>query len=67
MIASRAGPLGQTQGRNLGISKDLKTYYQEKNFKDTLYFDSRVGEVPKNKGNNKMIEGLVRYRKSIEQ
>lgn len=54
------------QGRELAISKDLRNYYEEKHFRDTMYLDGRTGEVPKSKGNNKMIEGLMRYRKSIE-
>lgn len=66
LIGSRKGPRGQSHGRQLAISKDLRNFYEEKNFRDSLYFDSRTGEVPKRKGNNKMIEGLMRYRKTIE-
>lgn len=66
LIHHRRGPKGQAQGRQLAISKDLRNFYEEKNFRDSLYFDSRTGEVPKRKGNNQMVEGLMRYRKSIE-
>lgn len=66
LVISKAGPKKSINGRNLAISKDLKNYYEEKNFKDTLYFDSRIQEVPNRQGTNKLIEGLVRYRKTIE-
>jgi len=66
LVFSKAGAKKSTNGRNLTISKDLRNYYEEKHFKDTLYFDSRIQEVPNTQGTNKLVEGLVRYRKTIE-
>lgn len=66
LIVSKAGPKKTFAGSSLAISKDLRKFYEEKNFKDTLYYDPRISEVPQRQGDNKLVEGLMRYRKTIE-
>lgn len=50
---------------NMGLSRDLKEYYEDKYFKDSLYFDDRIQEVPRRTGDNEVIEKLAKERKKI--
>lgn len=50
---------------NMPVSKDLKEYYENKYFKESLYFDDRTKRVPKRTGDNQVIEKLAKERKKI--
>lgn len=58
----------RTRGPNksgIAVSKDLKEYYENKCFKDSLYIDHRTNEVPRRTGDNEIIEKLAKERKNI--